>query len=584
MDGLRFQRCACPFLAAVLLCGGCATGVVVQSDDYWVAPAPAAALAGQETSTQEAAPPGNGADNSKSKPSKPPAPRTVWQALHAYLQRVCSGQCLCENPPKDMAGAGKTGNENEKRGEEKSENQEKKGEKSPHAAGEAEGAKDPEKNGESKKDNDEEKKDEKEKEEKPKEPEPAWYSAHAQSTVVIQKHGGFHAPYQGANSLLENEPAATSMTGTLFLDVRLWECGSNTTELVFNPEIAGGRGLSDTSGIAGFPNGEVTRVGAIEPTPYIARLFVRQTWGLGGEREKVEDGPNQIAGQRDVDRIELTVGKFSATDYADDNKYSHDPRTRFLPWSFIYNGAWDYPANVRGYTYGVEIEMIRKDWTLSYGIVAEPEFANSAAIDPRFTKAFGQFLEWERRYKLYDHPGAIRFLAFLNRAHMGDYAEALAAMPVNPDVTLTRDYRYKYGFGISWDQELTKDLGVWARLGWADGHTEAWAFTAIDRLFDIGLLLKGRCWCRPNDLVGLALGINGLERTHRNYLAAGGLDFIIGDGALNYAPEQILEAFYNLEVVKGIYVTTDFQEVIHPAYNADRGPVSIVSLRVHIEF
>src|SRR5262249_43404038 len=161
------------------------------------------------------------------------------------------------------------------------------------------------------------------------------------------------APYTGPNSLLENEPAATSMTGTLFLDVRLWECGSSSTEIVFNPEIAGGEGLSGTTGIAGFPNGEVTRVGLPEPTPYIARLFVRQTCGRGGEQKSVEDGTNQIAGKRDVDRIVLNVGKFSATDFADDNRYSHDPRTQFLPWSITYNGAWDYPANVRGYTYGL---------------------------------------------------------------------------------------------------------------------------------------------------------------------------------------------------------------------------------------
>jgi high affinity Mn2+ porin len=366
--------------------------------------------------------------------------------------------------------------------------------------------------------------------------------------------------------------------------MRLFECGHSSTELVFDPEIAGGTGFSNSSGIAGFPNGEITRVGIPDPTPYIARLFVRQTWGLGGEQETVEDAPNLIAGKRDVDRIELAVGKFSATDYADDNKYSHDPRTQFLPWSFMYNGAWDYPANVRGYTYGVEIEMIRKEWTLSYGIVAEPEVANGAALDPHFTKAFGQFVEYERRYKVNEHPGAIRFLGYLNRAHMGDYAEALAAMPVNPNITLTRDYRFKYGFGLSWDQEITKTLGVWSRLGWNDGHTESWAFTAIDRLFDIGLLLKGKCWCRPNDAVGLAFGINGLEGSHRNYLAAGGLDFIIGDGALNYGPEEIFEAFYNLEIRKGIYVTTDFQEVNHPAYNRDRGPVSIVSLRVHLEY
>ena len=544
---------------------------------------PAVALARQESGDQDAAAPASSSDNSRKLAAKPPSPRTLCQAVHAYLRRLCSGQCSCENPPKDEAGSGQAEDGNGKPSNAESGRQEKKSEKSAVETDKQEGMNQKRDEG-AKKDAGEEKKEEPEKAVKDEEKKPAWYSAHAQFTTVIQKHGGFHAPYTGPNSLLENEPAATSITGTLFLDVRLWECGSSSTEVVFNPEIAGGTGFSNSSGIAGFPNGEITRVGVADPTPYIARLYVRQTWGFGGEREKVEDAPNKIAGERDVDRIELNVGKFTLTDFADDNKYSHDPRTRFLPWSLMYNGAWDYPANVRGYTYGVELELIRKAWTLSYGIVAEPEVANGAAIDPHFAKAFGQFLEWERRYKWYEHPGAIRFLAFLNRAHVGDYAEALAAMPVNPNVTLTRDYRYKYGFGVSWDQELTKDLGIWARLGWADGHTEAWAFTAIDRLFDIGLLLKGRCWCRPDDFIGLAYGINGLEGTHRNYLAAGGLDFIIGDGALNYGPEQILEAFYNLQVVKGIYVTTDFQEVINPAYNRDRGPVSIVSLRVHLEY
>jgi high affinity Mn2+ porin len=547
--------------------------------------------AGQPPQEQEKAEekPLNQAGSSE-KPSeeatKPTQPRTLGQAIHVYLR------CLCSPKPPPRETPSKSADNNKAEKEEAGSRMDSEPKDNPDTKSgkqEAKKSPTPESAAGSKKEADETDmnngEQKKESEEKPeKEPEPAWYSAHAQATVVIQKHGGFHAPYQGPNSLLENEPAATSMTGTLFLDVRLWECDGHSTELVFNPEIAGGTGLSGTTGIAGFPNGEITRVGAVEPTPYIARLFVRQTWGLGGGQENVEEAPNEIAGKRDVDRIVLNVGKFSCTDFADDNKFSHDPRTQFLPWSLIYNGAWDYPANVRGYTYGIEAELIRKDWTLSYGIVAEPEVANGAAIDPHFTRAFGQFLEYERRYKLFNHPGSVRLLAYLNRAHMGDYAEATAAMPANPDVTQTRAYRFKYGFGVSWDQEITRDLGIWARLGWNDGHTEAWAFTAIDRLFDIGLLLKGRCWCRPDDFIGLAYGINGLEGTHRNYLAAGGLDFIIGDGALNYAPEQILEAFYNLQVRKGINVTTDFQEVINPAYNADRGPVSIVALRVHFEY
>jgi high affinity Mn2+ porin len=441
-----------------------------------------------------------------------------------------------------------------------------------------------EKDGEKVAEEDEKKPAEEGEEKKEEEPKESWYSAHAQATMVTQKHDIFHSPYVGPLSLVPSEPYATSVTGTLFLDARIWEYEGSFSELVFNPEMAGGKGFSNSSGIAGFPNGEMTRVGVVEPTPYIARLFLRHTWGLGGEQEKVEDEVNRIAGMRDVDRITFTVGKFSVTDLADDNRYSHDPRTQFLPWSIMYNGAWDYPANVRGYTYGFGIEFNRKDWALRYGIVQEPRFANSAPLDPKFLKANGQFLEWEGRYSLAEHPGKLRLLAYLNRAHMGDYREALDQMPVNPDVTLTRAYRYKYGFGLSWEQELTKDLGLFARLGWDDGHTESWAFTAIDRLGEVGLLLKGRCWCRPNDAVGVAFDANGIARDHRDYLAAGGLDFIIGDGRLRYGPEEIFETFYNFAVIKGIYATGDFQEVNHPAYNRDRGPVAIGSVRVHIEF
>ena len=199
-------------------------------------------------------------------------------------------------------------------------------------------------------------------------------------------------------------------------------------------------------------------------------------------------------------------------------------------------------------------------------------------------KANGQVVEWEGRYTLNEHPGALRLLAYLNRAHMGSYSEALEEMPVDPIVASTLAYRIKYGFGLSWQQEVTKDLGVFARLGWNDGHTESWAFTAIDRLAEIGTLFNGRCWCRPNDQVGMAVAAGGLAKIHREYLAAGGLDFIIGDGALSYGPEEVAEIFYNAAVIKGINVTLDFQEVVNPAYNRARGPVSIGSLRVHYEF
>jgi len=527
-----------------------------------------------ESSEQSA---GSAEDPSKPSPALPPA-RTFPQAIRAYLRCLCRGQ-----PSTNSQAIGQSAEQEQSKNPpaegKSSETGRSKEADADTGNGKQEQSKNPPtENGSAGKENGKDKDKDNEKAEQ------QWYSAHAQGTVVTQGHNHFRSPYIGPNSLLPDEHSATSITGTLFLDARLWECDGNPGELVFNPEIAGGRGFSMASGIAGFPNGEITRVGITDPTPYIARLYLRQTIGLGGEQENVEDSPNQIAGKRDVDRITFTVGKFSATDLADDNSYSHDPRTQFLPWPIMYNGAWDYPANVRGYTNGIGIDFNRKNWALRFGIFQEPRFANSAPLDPHILKANGQVLEWEGRYTLYEHPGKLRLLAYLNRAHMGKYGEALQEMPLNPDVTLTRAYRIKYGFGLNWEQELTKQLGLFSRLGWDDGHTESWAFTAIDRLFDVGLLLKGRRWCRPNDTVGLALGINGLEGTHRNYLAAGGLDFIIGDGALNYGPEEILEAFYNLEVHKGINVTLDFQEVNHPGFNRDRGPVSITSLRVHFEF
>jgi high affinity Mn2+ porin len=250
----------------------------------------------------------------------------------------------------------------------------------------------------------------------------------------------------------------------------------------------------------------------------------------------------------------------------------------------MYNGAWDYPANTRGYTYGVVMELNTMFWALHYGIFAEPSVANGEAIDPRFIEAHGQIVELVENYNLFDCPGKIHEFAFVNRAHMGSYGLALQEMPINPDVTATRAYRYKYGFGLGWEQEVTKDFGLFARLGWDDGHTETWAFTPIDRTGQLGLQWRGRLWHRPQDVIGVAGVINGLAPIHRQYLAAGGMDFSIGDGRLNYAPEQIIEMYYNIALPHGIFVTVDGQGINHPAYNADRGPVAVGSLRVHFEY
>ncbi|OWK45248.1 carbohydrate porin [Fimbriiglobus ruber] len=438
------------------------------------------------------------------------------------------------------------------------------------------------------KDKDKEKdKDDKDKD-KDKDKAPDWYNVHAQATVVSQGVFPFRSPYMGPNSLASNQNLASTATATLFLAARPFR----DTEIIFNPEMAAGGGLGNavngTTGIAGFPNGEATRTGIPQPTPYLARLLVKQTFGLGGEQESLEDEQNQVAGKVDIDRVVVRVGKMSATDLFDDNAYSHDPRTQFLNWALMYNGAWDYPANVRGYTYGGGIELNRKDWTLRYGIFAEPAIANGAPIDPRLLAAHGQATEYEQRFKINDHPGSFAVMAYMNNAHMGNYRLALAEAAAQPggipDIAATRSYRIKYGFGITAEQELTKDVGLFGRAGWNDGQSETWAFTEIDQTVSGGVLIKGTSWGRPDDRLGIGAVANGLSNAHRDYLEAGGVGFIIGDGHLHYAPEEIVEVFYNFQLRKGVVFTLGTSGVNHPAYNQDRGPLAIWSVRLHLEY
>ena len=416
----------------------------------------------------------------------------------------------------------------------------------------------------------------------PAKAESEWYSVHAQGTVISQKHDIFPAKYTGPFDVPPHEPWRTSVTGTLYLGLRLpWAGG----EIYLDPEVSGGTGFGGVTGIAGFPNGEIPRVGSPEPQPYIARGFIRQTFGLGGEKEHVEADQNQLAGFRDVKRFVVTFGKFAATDFFDNNAYSHDPRTQFENWALMDNAAWDYPADTRGYTYGLVGEWYEPNWTLRYGALAMPKTANGSTIDWQIPKALGQVIEFEQRWTIHDRGGAARLLAFGNTANMGNYRLAIEHPgPKGPDVTLTRTYRAKYGFGLSAEQALTGDLGLFGRLGWNDGHSESFVFTEVDRTASLGLSLRGRAWHRPDDVVGLAGVINGISKDHRDYLAAGGHGFLLGDGRLNYATEQIAETYYLVKVVDHVFVTGDFQFVANPGYNADRGPIFVGSVRVHVEF
>ena len=348
---------------------------------HWLRRAPvilSVLLAGCATGGIQLQPPSS-APSAEASPTLPSdAPRTLPQAVSQYLRSLHEPLPAAKNEdtgdgehkgeakknPEANEANGKQGNPGLKQAPETQGDQE-------HATTEAEEKKDAPDTGENGKDD-----RHKEVTENEKEKNPAWYSAHAQATMVTEIHDVFPSPYIGPNSLLPHDIAPASLTATLFLDARLWQCDGYSADVVFDPELAGGQGFSNVRGIAGFPNEEITRVGVPEPTPYIARLYLRQVWGLGGEQETVKDQPNEIAGKQDVDRFTLLLGKVPATDIADDNRYAHDPRTQFLNWALTYNGAWDYPANVRGYTYGIAIEYHTRDWTLNYGIFSEPEYAN----------------------------------------------------------------------------------------------------------------------------------------------------------------------------------------------------------------
>jgi len=292
------------------------------------------------------------------------------------------------------------------------------------------------------------------------------WSLHFQATTVSQAHNEFHSPYSGKNSLQADEPWRSTLTATLFLGARLWP----GAEVHVNPEIAGGKGLSGTLGVAGFPNGEATRVGNPEPTPYFARYFLRQRFDLGGDAEQTEADENQLARFADKSNVTLTAGKVSAGDVFDDNKYTHDPRTQFMNWSLMFNGAWDYPADTRGYTYGFAVELNEPNWALRAGTFMEPTEANGARFDQNFGKASGNVLELEKSFCLFGRPGKARAIGFINFARMGSYRQATENPAAGLDIAQTREYRQKFGFGLNLEHEVSDDVGVFARLGWNDGH------------------------------------------------------------------------------------------------------------------
>lgn len=412
---------------------------------------------------------------------------------------------------------------------------------------------------------------------------PSNWNVHGQLTFIEQGYPAFRSPYQGANSLTGARQIQNTTSATAFVGYRPWD----GTEIYFNPELMQGFGLNNTLGVAGFPNGEAQKSNFPVPRIDIARVFVRQTFGLGGEQETVEDGPNQLAGKQDISRITVTAGRFAVIDIFDGNAYSHDPRVDFLNWNMYCCGSYDVTMDKIGYTWGASAELNQKSWAIRAGYFLVPVVSNSFNYDIHILERGEYIGELELRYSLFSQPGKLRLMGWANIANMGSYADALA-MPITtpsyPDIALTRQVRANYGFVANVEQAITSDLGVFARASWSPGLVEIIGWTDCDESLSFGTVLKGSAWGRPDDKIGVAGLVEGLSPISRAYFAAGGLGILIGDGQLNYRPEQILEVYYAYSVNKWATLTFDYQFVDNPGYNADRGPVSVFSGRLHAQF
>ena len=414
---------------------------------------------------------------------------------------------------------------------------------------------------------------------------PESWNLHGQFTAVSQFHPAFHSPYQGTNSLDPGFAEKETTDLTVFAAVRLWSGAAAYA----NPELDQGFGLDDTLGMAGFPSGEAYKVGARNPYFRLPRAFVRQVIALDGASAPatVDDGPNQLGGLLPANNVTITAGKFSVVDLFDTNRYANNPRADFFNWSVVNSGAFDYAADAWAFTYGAAAEWTQSAWTLRGGVFALSKLPNSKDIDGTFDQ-FELVGEFEQRQEVFGHPGKIKALAYVNRGRMGKYEDAVALARKTggePDTALVRRYASRPGLAANLEQELRSDLGMFARVSVNEGAQEAYEFTEINKSVAVGLSLRGESWRRADDTVGLAAVVNGLSSAARQYFAAGGLGILIGDGRLpDYGRERVLETYYARKINEHLTVSADFQYVLDPAYNRDRGPVSIFGLRVHAEF
>ncbi|MGA8224038.1 MAG: carbohydrate porin [Candidatus Acidiferrales bacterium] len=414
-----------------------------------------------------------------------------------------------------------------------------------------------------------------------------WISG--QANIILQWHPTFPAKYTGTNSLSPGAQSSTTHVLTLYTGFEL----THTTEVFADIEDATGGGIGNALGLAGYTNLDSVRLVQglpLSKNPYFARLMLRQIIPLTDERAKAERDPLHLHTSVPARRIEFRIGKFDLVDFFDLNSFGSDSHLQFLNWTVDNNGAYDYAANTRGYTDGAILEYDDHWFTARFGEALEPKIANGINLDADIARARSENLEFDAQGDRFFHlPGVVRLLAYLNHADMGSYEEAIRDFETNPssppNIALTRRQgRHRYGFGLNFEQEITKEVGVFGRLGWSDGHNEAWAYTEDDRTLDLGGFAAGDAWDRRNDRAGVAFVANGIVASHQQYLALGGLGFLLGDGKLTYGPEKIFEGFYTAHLWRGLFTSFDLQHFNNPGYNKARGPVIVPALRVHVDF
>jgi high affinity Mn2+ porin len=411
-----------------------------------------------------------------------------------------------------------------------------------------------------------------------------WISG--QANFIFNTNPPFYAKYSGVHSLGPNYEKATSRVLTLYTGFRV----NNSFELLADVEEAGGAALSAGFGLAGFTNLDIVRNPLLSKAPYLARGMVHKVFALS--KDKVENERNSLSLFDELPRrrLEVRFGKFGMVDFFDQNSAGSDTHLQFTNWTIDNDGAYDYAADTRGYTVGGVIDYEDRDWSVRIGEGLMPRVANGIDLVWKFWEAHAENYEidWQHGV-LPKKAGVIRLLSYVNHANMGIYREAVDQFEqgITPVPEITNHPWHiteKYGFGVNMEQTIVPDVVAFARWGWDNGKTESFAYTEDDETFEVGVGFYGRRWRRKQDRAGVAFVTNGIKKDHQEYLADGGLGFLLGDGALNYGRENIFETYYTAHIWRGIYLAPGVQHINNPGYNRDRGPVTVPSFRAHVEF